>query len=245
MCGTRQARDGIKHQIWKGKPKRPKGQAEWVRVRTRSAYESTPPALVAPAVGGGAGPASLWLRLFDAPLATCLQSEEQSGKGRREAMCVQLNSTLYWLMGLLPRRSGQEGKGRALGGGSRTLLVARHSLGRCPRSSLVLTGRSGKAARASRSSSPLCRPFPWAFSWLSVIRLEAVVTTDWRHDNDPNPSPELGPHHGLPLLLSTSPIHPSHPTSLPPPRLLSAVLVPSPLPGTLEREGRHRSSIWG
>lgn len=103
----------------------------------------------------------------------------------------------------------------------------------------------GKAARASRSSSPLCRPFPWAFSWLSVIRLEAVVTTDWRHDNDPNPSPELGPHHGLPLLLSTSPILPSHPTSLPPSRLLSAVLVPSPLPGTLEREGRHRSSIWG
>lgn len=103
----------------------------------------------------------------------------------------------------------------------------------------------GKAARASRSSSPLCRPFPWAFSWLSVIRLEAVVTTDWRHDNDPNPSPELGPHNGLPLLLSTSPIHPSHPTSLLPPRLLSVVLVPSPLPGTLEREGRHRSSIWG
>lgn len=83
---------------------------------------------------------------------------------------------------------------------------------------------AGKAARAGRSSSPLCRPFPWAFSWLSVIRLEAVVTTDWRHDNDPNPSPELGPHHGLPLLLPRAAQHFSHPPippHLPTPTLAS------------------------
>lgn len=165
MCGTRQARDGIKHQIRKGKLKRPKGQAEWVRVRTRSAYESTPPALVAPAVGGGAGPASLWLRLFDAPLATCLQSEEQSGKGRREAMCVRLNSTLYWLVGLLPRRSGQEGKGRALGEGSRTLLVARHSLGD------VLEAHWSLREGAGKSSSSQ----PFLFATLSPFSLGLLL----------------------------------------------------------------------
>lgn len=150
-----------------GKTQATKGQAQWVRVRTLSACESTPPALVAPAVGGGEGPASLWLRLFDAPLATCLQSEEQSGKGRREAMCVRarLNSTLYWLVGLLPWRSRQEGKGRALGGGSRTLLVARHSLGRCPRSLLVLAGRSGK------SSSN----WPFLFTTLSPFSLGLLL----------------------------------------------------------------------
>lgn len=71
-------------------------------------------------------------------------------------VCVRLNSTRYWLLGLLPWRSGQEGKGRASGGGSRTLLVAPHSPERLARSSLVPAGRSGK----SRSSRPfLCRHF--------------------------------------------------------------------------------------
>lgn len=233
-----------------GKTQATKGQAQWVRVRTLSACESTPPALVAPAVGGGAGPASLWLRLFDAPLATCLQSEEQSGKGRREAMCVRdstRRSIGWW--DCYHGEADRKGRGGPSVKDLEPYWLCGTALGAVLEAYWSLREGAGKAARGGRSSSPLCRPFPWAFSWLSVSRLEAVVTTDWRHDNDPNPSPELGPHHGLPLRLSTSPIHPSHPTSLPPPWLLSTVLVPSPLPGTLEHlgvmDGRRNGGTHG
>lgn len=146
--------------------------------------------------------------------------------------------------------AGQEGEGRALRGGSRTLLAVPHSQSAGLEAHWSLWRGAGKAARASRSSSPLCRPFPW--TWLSVIRLEAVVTTGWRHELDPSLSPELGPHHGLPLLAPRAAQHfpaPPRPTPTspptPPPPLLSAVLVPSP-PSLGPWSGRgRRPSVWG
>lgn len=114
--------------------------------------------------------------------------------------------------------AGQEGEGRALRGGSRTLLAVPHSQSAGLEAHWSLWRGAGKAARASRSSSPLCRPFPW--TWLSVIRLEAVVTTGWRHELDPSLSPELGPHHGLPLLAPRAAQHfpaPPRPTPTSPP----------------------------
>ena len=68
-----------------------------------------------PAVGGqgGAGPASLWLRSFDAPLAACLQSEEQSGEVKEEGnVCeTQLDALLAGVIVAAEKRVGKKGAG--------------------------------------------------------------------------------------------------------------------------------------